>query len=94
MVERGAPELTLHSGDPAGTVTTLTQELTQDGAGVQSVQINDTTWTLSINIPPAASGASGNADIRDRVRRRLTQHGVTAPDADSLSIVVESTPRH
>ena len=92
IVERGSSELTLPSDDPAGTVRELTQELTQAGAEAQAVQINDTTWTLSIELPHTASGT--DAEVRDRVRRTFRQHGITAPDADSLSVVVESTSRH
>lgn len=91
-IQRGAGELAIDSTDPAGTEQTLLQNLTLAGAQVQAVQINDTTWTLSIEIPRAASGV--DSEVRARVSRILAQHGITAPDAESLSIVVESAPRH
>jgi len=93
IVERGSAELTLRSDDPAGAERELTRELTQAGAKVQAVQINDSTWTLSIELPRSVSGAA-DAEVRDRVRSTLAKRGVAAPDADSLSIVLESTARH
>jgi len=91
-VERGSGDLTVRSDDPAVTERELARELTEAGATVQSVQINDSTWTLTIDLPHTAAGPA-DTEVRDRVRRTLKQHGVEAPDADSLSLVVESTQR-
>jgi hypothetical protein len=89
VAERGSGELTLQSVDPAGTQRELAQELTAAGAQVQAVQINDSTWTLSVDVPRTADGAV-DTDARDRIRSILAKRGINAPNADSLSLVVES----
>jgi hypothetical protein len=91
-VERGAGELTVRSDDPARTERELAAELTQDGAQVVAVQINDTTWTLSITLLPTPSGAPQPA-VRERVRRSLAQRGIRVSDPDAVRIIVESTAR-
>jgi hypothetical protein len=90
VVERGPAALTVRSDDPAGSARELTRQVTQAGAEAQSVQINDSTWTVTIDLPRTASGKT-DTDVRERVRRTLNMRGVKAPDADSFSVVVEST---
>jgi hypothetical protein len=85
-VERGSADLELRAIDPKGTERELAQELTAAGADVQAVQINDSTWTLSIDFSKAASG---KADVRKRVRSILAKHGVAAPNDDQLSLIIE-----
>lgn len=89
IVERGSEDLVLRSADPAHTERELARELTAAGVQVQAVQINDLTWSLSIDFPRTDSGGIA-AEVRDRARGVLAGHGMKAPDVDSFTILVES----
>jgi hypothetical protein len=86
IVERGSADLTLRAIDPAATERELAQELAAAGAEVQGVQINDSTWSLSIDLSKAASG---RANVHERVHSILAKYGVAAPNDDQLSLIIE-----